>query len=960
MATPLSVLILEDNPSDAELVLHSLRRSGYDPIADRVETERDYRDHLQTAPEIILSDFTMPGFDSVRALSIMQECGLDIPVIVVSGTIGEERAVQIMQLGAADYVMKDRLGRLGHAVAQALEKKQLRDEKRLASDVQRRSTQLLTLSADVGMALTTGKTLAEMLRLCVESMVRNLGAALARIWIAHAGTNVLELQASAGIYTHLDGPHSQVTFGEGDVGFIAQEQTPHLANDVLNDNRVSDREWARREGMVAFAGYPMLLEDRLVGVVAVFARTTLCQERLDALAAVANQIAVGVERKRSEESLRQSNQTLHALIQTTPLAMITLDQRCHVTMWNPAAEEMFGWKASEVLGEPLPIVPPDQKEAFDRSIHYEHQPDRATSHELHLCHKTGALLEVQLWTAPVTDANGAIVGSTGLFVNVTESKRLLEQSRRAAEAVRQSEARKDAILRMSLDAIMTMDREGTILSFNPAAERIFGYLEKAAIGISVDHLLIPPVANPPHKDGPGTSMKSGMGFVLDKRLEMPGVRADGSAFPAELTITRIPLDGAPLFTGFVQDITDRKCLEEQLRQSQKMEAVGQLAAGVAHDFNNLLTIILGYSELILRKLPAGDPDREPTGQIRKAGERAAALTRQLLAFGRKQILSPVVLDLNSLVIETEKMLRRLIGADIELSTILQPGLGRVKVDSGQLEQVMMNLVVNARDAMPTGGRLTVQTHNTALTEAQVRHHADLPPGPYALLAVTDTGTGMAEETKMHIFEPFFTTKEVGKGTGLGLATVFGIIKQSGGFIEVDSALGSGSTFRIFLPQIGDAAQLKNADHGQVKMPTGGETVLLVEDEDGVRELAQLILEASGYTVLSARDGGEALQVSHEYAKVIDLLFTDVVMPKMSGRQLSDLLVPYRPNMKVLFMSGYTDDTIVRHGIQAAETNFLPKPFTPVALAQKVREALDGTNRQPETDSPLAEGLVRAT
>ena len=341
-------------------------------------------------------------------------------------------------------------------------------------------------------------------------------------------------------------------------------------------------------------------------------------------------------------------------------------------------------------------------------------------------------------------------------------------------------------------------------------------------------------------------------------------------------------------------------------------------------------------------------------QIRKAGERAAALTRQLLAFGRKQILAPVVLDLNSLLTEIEKMLRRLIGADIELTTILQPGLGRVKVDPGQIEQIIMNLVVNARDAMPTGGRLTIQTHNTVLSELQVRQHPDLPPGPYTLLAVSDTGSGMDEATKARIFEPFFTTKEVGKGTGLGLATVFGIVKQSGGFIEVDSALGSGSTFRIYLPQIREATRLKEADHGLVKMPRGMETILLVEDEDGLRELAQLILEASGYKVLSTRNGGEAVQVCHEYADDIQLLFTDVVMPKMSGRQLTDLLVPSRPNMKVLYMSGYTDDTMVRHGIQDAGTNFLAKPFTPVALAQKVREVLDGTNGRKGVESPLAE------
>jgi PAS domain S-box-containing protein len=525
----------------------------------------------------------------------------------------------------------------------------------------------------------------------------------------------------------------------------------------------------------------------------------------------------------------------------------------------------------------------------------------------------------------------------------TESKCLEEHSRRAEEAVRHSEARKDAILRGSLDAIITMDHEGVILSFNPSAQRIFGYLEKEAIGKSVEQLLVPPALRSQHKEGLVNSLKTGKGLILDKRMEMPGLRADGSVFPAELTITQIPEDGAPLFTVFLQDISDRRCLEEQFRQSQKMEALGHLAAGVAHDFNNLLTVILCYADVRLGNMATADPNREAMVQIHKAGERAADLTRQLLAFGRKQILSPVVVDLNSLLTETEKMLRRLIGAHIELTTILEPDLGRVKVDPGQVEQILMNLAVNASHAMSAGGRLTIQTYNTVLSDSQVRQHAELPPGLYTLLAVSDTGSGMDEATKARIFEPFFTTKEVGKGTGLGLATAFGIIKQSGGFLEVDSTLGSGSTFRIYLPHIREGIGLEEADHGLVKMPSGGETILLVEDEDGVREFAQLVLEASGYNVLSTRNGGEAVQVCHDYAHVIQLLFTDLVMPKISGRQLTDLLASSRPTMKVLYMSGHTDDTIVRHAIQGATTNFLSKPFTPVALAQKVREVLDRTN-----------------
>ena len=399
--------------------------------------------------------------------------------------------------------------------------------------------------------------------------------------------------------------------------------------------------------------------------------------------------------------------------------------------------------------------------------------------------------------------------------------------------------------------------------------------------------------------------------------------------------------------NMVIDVTQTRQLESQLRQSQKMEAVGQLAAGVAHDFNNLLTIILGYSEIAINEMPAAGPGREHLTQIHRAGERATGLTRQLLAFGRKQILSPVVLDLNSLLTEIEIMLRRLIGADIELITILQADLGCVKVDAGQFEQVVINLAVNARDAMPTGGRLTIQTSNVILTELQNRQHMDLPAGSYALVEVSDTGRGMDGATKRHIFEPFFTTKEIGKGTGLGLATVFGIVKQSGGFVEVDSALGTGSTFRAYFPQIHEEHGFEEDDRFPVRLPKGSETILLVEDEDGLRELALLFLESRGYKVLSARSGGEAVQLAYEYEDAIHLLFTDVVMPMMSGRQLSDLLLLSRPSMKVLYMSGYTDDTMIRHGVHHGGSNFLSKPFTHSALAQKVREVLDGTNEQQE-------------
>ncbi len=392
--------------------------------------------------------------------------------------------------------------------------------------------------------------------------------------------------------------------------------------------------------------------------------------------------------------------------------------------------------------------------------------------------------------------------------------------------------------------------------------------------------------------------------------------------------------------GVGLDVTERKRLEEQYRQAQKMEALGRLAGGVAHDFNNLLTVITGYADLLLERLPPGDPARGLLAEVQKAGERAGMLTRQMLAFSRRQVLEPKVLSLNTVVADTEKMLRRLIGEDVLLTTSLAPDLGPVSADPGQLEQVLMNLAVNARDAMPRGGRLTIETRNAVLDEAFCRARPDLRPGPYAVLAVTDTGTGMDEATKARLFEPFFTTKGPGEGTGLGLATVHGVVRQSGGHIEVRSELGAGTTFNVYLPQVRRTLPAGMPLNGLAAMPRGTETVLLVEDEDAVRSLARHVLKACGYTVLEAKDGREAIRIAEGHPGAIDLLVSDVVMPHLGGRELAERIAALRPGSKVLFLSGYTDDAVVHHGVREAEFAFLQKPYTPAVLAQKVREVLD--------------------
>jgi PAS domain S-box-containing protein len=517
------------------------------------------------------------------------------------------------------------------------------------------------------------------------------------------------------------------------------------------------------------------------------------------------------ERRLAEETLWETTDTLSAIIQASPMGIAILDVEGNVTLWNPAAERIFGWKKEEVLGRPLPAVPPDKREEH-RALRERVLRDEAfTGMEVIHRKQDGSPIHISLSTAPLRDAAGRVCGIMSLMADITERKRTEEELRKA---------------------------------------------------------------------------------------------------------------------------------EEQLRQVQKMDSIGQLAGGIAHDFNNLLTVITGYSDLLLQGLKADDPHRASIEQIRSAGERATALTRQLLAFSRRQVLEPKVLDLNAVVANVEKMLRRLIGEDISYVSVLSPGLGRVKADPGQIEQVILNLIVNARDAMPQGGKLTVETANVELDDTYVRKHVGAKPGPHVLLAVSDTGHGMDAETQKRVFEPFFTTKEKGKGTGLGLSTVYGIVKQSGGSVWVYSEIGKGTTFKVYLPRIEEGVDARSSGAVQVDPVRGSETILLVEDDESVRELVRSFLQAGGYAVLTVRDTDAALQICEQRQSPIRLLITDVVMPGMSGRDLAERLTAVNPSTKVLYMSGYTDDAVVRHGVLEPGITFLQKPFSADALLRKVREVLD--------------------
>ncbi|HEU4451748.1 MAG TPA: PAS domain S-box protein, partial [Longimicrobium sp.] len=541
--------------------------------------------------------------------------------------------------------------------------------------------------------------------------------------------------------------------------------------------------------------------------------------------------------------------------------------------------------------------------------------------------------------------NGVVEFLSTLARDITEQKR-------AESALRRSEAHFRSLIENALDIITVLDAEGVILFESPSVRRVLGYQPDELLGKHIFDFV--------HPDDLDHAREAFANAVSSAELTQPTetrLRHQDGSWRVLESVSENLLDD-PAVAGVVEnsrDITERREAEEelhesreQLLQSQKMEAVGRLAGGVAHDFNNLLTAIKGFTELLLLDFDQKDPRYPFAHEIQAAANRAASLTRQLLAFSRKQVLQPRVIDLNSSVTDIEKMLRRLIGEDVELVARLEAAHGEVRADPGQLEQVLLNLAVNARDAMPGGGTLTVETRAARLEEELKRAYPYVVPGWYVMLSVSDTGHGMDLETRERAFEPFFTTKPAGRGTGLGLSTVYGIVKQSGGFIWIDSEPERGTTVRIYLPPVDEPAR-DPAPAADAVPSRGAETVLLAEDEETVRRLARRVLERSGYTVLEAADGEEAIRVAEAHRGPIHLLVTDVVMPRLGGRDLAARLLTARPGLRVLYVSGYTDEAVRRHGILDPGTGFVEKPFTADVLAEQVRRALD----EPLSSSPAS-------
>lgn len=648
--------------------------------------------------------------------------------------------------------------------------------------------------------------------------------------------------------------------------------------------------------------------------------------------AIVNNYRDITETKYAEEALRDSEARSRAILETTVDAIITIDDQGAINLFNPAAERLFGYRADEVAGRNVSLLMPSPyQEEHDQYLHrYLTTGERriiGIGREVVGKRKDGTTFPMELAVSELR------LGERRMFTGIVRD---ITERTEAEAALRDSEERFRATFEQAAVGIAHIAPDGRWLRVNQRLCDILGYSLEELLRRTFQELTYPDDLEADQKYTHQILAAEIPSYTTEKRY----FRRDGSLVWINLTVSivREPSGEPKYFIAVIQDIGDRKRAEEQLGHAQKLDSIGRLAGGIAHDFNNLLTAIFGFTELAVERAAN---DEEVCGYLKNtlhAAERARDLTRQLLAFARRQMIEPQIVDLNVLTLQLDRMLRRIIGEDLELVILPQVPLWQVRVDPSQVEQVIVNLIINARDAMPDGGKVTIETYNAYLDEEYAREYAEVVPGEYVMMAVSDTGQGMTEEVKRHIFEPFFTTKGPGKGTGLGLATCYGIVKQSGGHMWFYSEPGKGSTFKVYLPRAQGEASVA---HDELKSLAGGlETVLVVEDEPLVRAFATQSLRERGYTVLEASNGVDALRVAEEYSGNIHLLLTDVVMPQMGGKALAERLSQMRPALKVLYTSGYTDNAIVHHGTLDAGVSFLQKPYTSSSLARRVREVLD--------------------
>ena len=899
----LKVLLVEDDEDDyilARSLFGEIKRNTF-----KLEWVSTYDAGLKAMAankhDVCLIDYRLGARNGIELLREAQERGCSAPIILLTGQGEHEVDIEAMKAGAADYLIKGRLdsGLLERSIRYSIERK------RAAVTAAAEQARLASFGADIGLSLTRSETLEVILGRCAAAMAEYLHAALARIWIFDPEDETLKLQATAGSVKDGAAPKNKVAA-------IAVEAVktgkPVLVND-FTEERVADLAWAQREAIVAYAGYPLILEEKPVGLMCMFSKNPLSLATLQEMGSVAHGIALCIERKRSADALGVSEFKYRSVVENIKEVIFQVNEAGCWTFLNPAWTEITGFKLKDTLGTRVAeyVHPEDRERHWDLFHQLIQRKQSFFRDETRYLASDGTFRWVEVYAQPTLDPN--LFGTSGTIRDITERKRAEAEIEKLA-----------AFVRLNPDPVMELAADGTLTYLNPAAREL-------ARGLG----LVDPEAILPRDAGAVARECLRLGH------SKPGQEV--SINGRTLSWSFFPITASKVVHCYGSDVTERITLEQQLRHSQKLESIGQLAAGVAHDFNNILTIVQGHSDRLLEKSENNEALAEPLRQISAAAKRASSLTRQLLMFSRKQVMQSKVIDLNAVLGNLAKMLHRLLGDDVALESNYAANIPPVEADTGMIEQIIVNLSVNSRDAMPKGGRLLITTGAVNIDDAYVQQHPDARVGRFVALSVADTGCGMSRETLDRIFEPFFTTKEVGKGTGLGLATVYGIVKQHQGWIEVNSEINAGTTFRIYFPT-SDKPVEQVPEAPQERVRGGRETILLVEDEPVLRELARVILSDYDYRVLEASTGVEALKVFEEHKGNIDLLLTDMVMPEgMTGRELAEQLKARKPNLKVIYTSGYSSEVMGPES-ELRGARFLQKPYPPPRLAQVVRESLD--------------------
>jgi PAS domain S-box-containing protein len=912
----IKVLLVEDDEDDYIITRDLFAEMHGNPFM--LDWEKTFEAGLETLSlnqhDICLVDYRLGAQTGVDLLRAALERGCQAPIILLTGTGEHQVDVEAMQAGAVDYLIKAQLrsDSLERSIRYALQRK------RAAALAASEQARLAGFGAEVGLALARRDSLDALLSGCTTAMARYLNAVLAQIWTFDPENKTFELRASAGPIRVRTRPLAELPEVRLELAPLA-EGKPCLIKQLAHDQTLVDPEWVKREGLGSFAAYPLVLEDKLVGLMSLFTQHPLTEQILGEMGSVANGIALCIERKRSEEALDRSEVKYRSVVESIKEVIFQLDGFGNCVFVNPAWTAVTGFEVKSTFGT-----------YFLKYIYQEDQPHnrhiflKLIERELEYCRyetrfitQGGNVRWVEVYVQTTLDTQGAANGLSGTLTDIT--------ARKLAEVQIQKLA---AFPQLSPNPVLEFALDGTLTYANDAARELVTLLgQQDLLGIL-----------PPHPE------------ALIRECLATGQEKLGLAVSANdriLNWSFFPIAASQVVHCYGADVTEVQSLEAQLRHAQKLESVGQLAAGIAHDFNNILTVIEGHSESLLLRCGTDPATGGPLQQISLTAQRAAALTRQLLMFSRKQVIQTQVLELNAVLQNLTKMLRRLLGEDIALSAEYAPDLPHIEADVGMLEQAVMNLAVNSRDAIPRDGKLFIGTSAIEVDAVYAAQHADSRVGHFVCLTVTDTGCGMDRKTLDRVFEPFFTTKEVGKGTGLGLATVYGIVKQHLGWVEVTSQVGSGTTLKIYFPAaVRPAEAVSDTPVLPAPVPGGKETILLVEDEPVLREFVSDFLKGQPYRVLEAGSGTEALRVWDEFDGAIDLLLTDMVMPGgMSGCELASQLKKRHPGLKVIYSSGYSPGTLGRDFGQH-DIFFLPKPYLPPQLAGTVRRCLDGNGKRP--------------